>query len=168
MNIILIDEVFMRFERIREEYDSALAELIRYNLKANGLDIPGTVYFDPELDHLSNYYLNNCKADYYVVLDDKDKVVGGVGLDEFAGLDNCAELQKLYLDDSVKGHGYGYKLIEFILGKAVEMDYSQMYLETHHNLATAIHMYEKSGFKRIDRPFQCVHSTMDTFFLKQL
>lgn len=158
----------MRIARIQKDNDKELAELIRYNLKANGLDIPGTVYFDPELDHLSSYYLDNPKADYYVVLNDENKVIGGVGLNIFTGFDHCAELQKLYLDDSVKGHGYGYKLIDFIMEKAKEMGYTQMYLETHHNLATAIHIYEKRGFKRIEKLPQCVHNTMDTFFLIQL
>lgn len=38
------------------KYDAALADLIRTNLKAYHLDIPGTVYFDEGPDHLSEFY----------------------------------------------------------------------------------------------------------------
>ena len=43
----------------------------------------------------------------FIALDGKDRIVGGVGIAEFVGIEDCAELQKLYLDDSVKGKGYG-------------------------------------------------------------
>ena len=46
------------FREIKKEDDKALALLIRTNLKANALDIPGTVYFDDNLDHLSDFYLS--------------------------------------------------------------------------------------------------------------
>ena len=35
--------------------------------------------------------------------------IGGVGIAEFAGIENCAELQKLYLDDRAKGRDAGKK-----------------------------------------------------------
>ena len=40
----------MTIESLRTEYDAAVANLIRTNLKANQLDIQGTVYFDEGLD----------------------------------------------------------------------------------------------------------------------
>lgn len=79
-------------------YDTAVAELVRSNLKTHQLDIPGTVYFDDNLYHLSEFY--NAMTDkriYYVLTDESDNVLGGVGLAEFAGIEDCAELQKLYL-----------------------------------------------------------------------
>lgn len=36
--------------------DKSVAALIRHSLKQHGLDIPGTVYFDKELDYLSRFY----------------------------------------------------------------------------------------------------------------
>ena len=52
--------------------------------------------------------------------------------------------------------------------RAKEMGYKKMYLETHTNLKAAIHLYEKTGYKHIERPQSVVHSTMDRFFLKEL
>ena len=45
------------FREITPSDNKPLAKIIRDNLKTNHLDIPGTVYFDSNLDHLSDYYL---------------------------------------------------------------------------------------------------------------
>ncbi len=98
---------------------------------------------------------------------DTDSVVGGVGLAEFEGIEDCAELQKLYLDDSVKGRGLSYDMMRKIETAARELGYKRMYLETHNNLKAAIHLYEKCGYKEIERPKAVVHSTMNRFFLNE-
>lgn len=146
----------------------AMAELIRYNLKNHGLDIPGTVYFDPALENLCEFYSNSEKRGYYVITDACDNVLGGVGFAEFTLFPDCAELQKLYLADSVKGKGWGYRLISIIEEKMKEAGYKASYLETHHNLKTAMHVYEKSGYARIERPKEVAHGAMTDFFYKEL
>ena len=159
----------MKYGEIKPAYDLALAELIRVNLKKHELDIPGTVYFDDNLNHLSDFYLNKPGKRYYcVVADDNDKLIGGIGLAEIDLFEDCCELQKLYLDDSVKGAGLSYKMISLIEDKAREFGYKRMYLETHDNLAAAIHVYEKAGYKEIEKPAAVVHATMNRFFLKEL
>ncbi len=148
--------------------NGAVAELIRFNLKKHGLDIPGTVYFDPGIDRLYDFYFSNDKRGYYVLADENDNVVGGIGFDEFTPFENCAELQKLYLADSVKGNGLGYRLISFIEEKMAEKGYTSSYLETHSNLEAAIHIYKKSGYMLIERPKEVVHGAMNNFFFKTL
>ena len=83
-------------------------------------------------------------------------------------MNDTAELQKLYLDDSAKGSGLGYKLVNLIEDKMREAGYKVSYLETHDNLQAAIHIYKKSGYLEIDRPAEVVHSTMNRFFKKEL
>jgi len=156
----------MDYIRLTPEYDAAAAELIRTNLKKLHLDIPGTAYFDPELDHLSDYYAKPGRG-YYVLIDN-GTVIGGIGLAECSGFRNCCELQKLYLADSEKGKGLGYGLVSFIEDKAREKGYRRIYLETHSSLQAAIHIYEKAGYQRIDRPVSIVHGAMDRFYLKEL
>ena len=98
----------MQLRRLTSENDAAVAELIRTNLKAYQLDIPGTVYYDDSLDHLSDFYDDPGRA-YYVLLQD-GQVVGGIGLAEFDFFESCCELQKLYLSNAVKGRdGYVIK-----------------------------------------------------------
>ena len=159
----------MIYKLLSPAYDTAVAELVRSNLKAHQLDIPGTVYFDDNLYHLSEFY--NAMPDkriYYVLTDESDNVLGGVGLAEFAGIEDCAELQKLYLNDNVKGRGFSYDLMNKVESVARELGYKRIYLETHNNLKAAIHLYKKCGYREIERPKAVVHSTMNRFFLKEL
>ena len=46
----------MNIKELKPDYDQALADMIRVNLKKHSLDIPGTVYFDDNLNHLSDFY----------------------------------------------------------------------------------------------------------------
>ncbi|OON87236.1 GNAT family N-acetyltransferase [Oribacterium sp. C9] len=155
-----------KLRKITAEDDAAVAGLVRDNLKQFGLDIPGTVYFDEVLDHLSDFY-NSDMCQYYVV-ESEGIVIGGIGFAPFEHMKNTAELQKLYLTDSAKGSGIGYKLIAFIEEKMREAGFRKSYLETHENLQAAIHIYQKSGYHEIERPKEVVHSTMNRFFEKEL
>ena len=145
-----------------------MATIVRSNLKANGLDIPGTVYFDSCVDDLYATYSQHDKQGYYVLVDTDDTAVGGIGFEVTEVFPDCAELQKLYLADTAKGRGLGYALIEFVEQRMREAGFSASYLETHHNLQVAIHLYEKSGYSEIERPASVVHGAMDRFYYKQL
>ena len=159
----------MELRTLQARDDAALAALIRRNLKAHGLDIPGTAYYDAGLDHLSEFYsADPDKRAYFVLIDDDGTLVGGIGMAEIDFFENCAELQKLYLDDRVKGQGLGYRLIGRVEEAARARGYGRMYLETHTNLQAALHIYEKSGYRLIDKPKAVVHATMNRFFLKEL
>ncbi len=157
----------LKYREITEADNEVVATLIRDNLKQFGLDIPGTVYFDAGLDRLSVFY-GNKERRYFVVENEAGIVIGGIGFARFEPMSDTAELQKLYLTDSAKGYGLGYEMIGFIEDKMRDAGYKQSYLETHENLQAAIHIYEKCGYKEIDRPKEVVHSTMNRFFLKTL
>ena len=159
----------MEYRHIMPSDDSLIARIIRDNLKANHLDVPGTVYYDSNLDHISEFYMAYpAKRDYYILTDDEGVVIGGIGLAEFDGFEDCAELQKLYLADEAKGNHLGYDMIRLIEERAVEKGYRQMYLETHTNLSAAIHIYEKCGYKQISKPESVVHGGMNRFYIKEL
>lgn len=59
-------------------------------------------------------------------------------------------------------------MIRFIEDRAREFGCRRIYLETHTNLAAAIHVYERSGYREIPHPAGVVHGTMNRFYLKQL
>ena len=158
----------MHYRIIEPKDDLILADIIRDNLKSHSLDIPGTVYFDDNLNHLSEFYLASSKRTYFIALDDVDNIIGGIGLAELDFMDNTAELQKLYLTDEAKGQGLSYKLMALVEKAAIDRGYKQIYLETHTNLKTAIHVYEKCGYKPIEKPKEVVHSSMNRFYLKEL
>ncbi|MCT1796919.1 GNAT family N-acetyltransferase [Helcococcus kunzii] len=128
--------------------NQTLAKIIRKNLEEHHLDIAGMAYFDSNLDNLSEYYNQlNTNRVYYVILDDNENLLGGVGMEAFENIDNCVEMQKLYLSDEAKGQGLGVKLVQYIEEKAKEQGYSKMYLESHSNLKAAISLYKKMGYK---------------------
>ena len=156
------------YREITPADDAVLAEIIRNNLKSHGLDIPGTVYFDSNLDHLSDFYLADPEKRFYYMVLENGEVIGGIGLAEVSFIDDCAELQKLYLTDAAKGRGIGYDMMHHIEEKARALGYKKMYLETHTNLAAAIHIYDKCGYSCIGRPAEVVHSTMNLFFMKDI
>ncbi|MBP5595813.1 MAG: GNAT family N-acetyltransferase [Pseudobutyrivibrio sp.] len=155
------------FREIAKADDERLARIIRDNLEAYHLDIPGTAYFDDSLDHLSEYYRGALDRKYFVVEADGE-VVGGVGFQQLDFMDNTAELHKLYQCEDVKGHGISYEMMKYIEARAFEMGFTQMYLETHSNLVPAMHLYEKCGYHLIEKPAEVVHSAMDRFYLKKL
>ena len=157
----------MNYREMTAADNGVVARIIRDNLKKHKLDIPGTVYFDEGLDHLSDYYGTDEKR-YFVIEDVQGKVIGGIGFAKLEWRDDTAELQKLYLDDSAKGSGLGYELIAMIEEKMRDAGYRYSYLETHDNLQAAIHIYEKSGYTEIEKPGEVVHSAMNRFFRKNL
>lgn len=149
---------------LEEKYDEPLAKLIRASLKEHDLALPGTVYYDPWLDHLTQWY-GNQNGEYYVLVDENDELLGGVGFAPFPLLGQCAELQKLYLSEKAKHKGLGRRLCAFIAERAKELGYQSMYIETHHNLQKAIGLYESLGYQKIDPPKSVSHELMDHFYM---
>ena len=159
----------VQYRKITAADNAAIARIIRANLEKMHLNIPGTAYFDPELDHLSDYYDSApAKRAYFVAVDEAGQVLGGVGVAEFEGIADCAELQKLYLADAAKGQGCGKALMHLAEDQARKLGYQKLYLETHTNLAVAVKLYEKLGFHQIEKPCATQHSTMNRFYLKEL
>ena len=154
---------------ITKDDDAVIAAIIRANLERDHLDIPGTAYFELELDHLSRYYNSGSEArTYFILTEESGRVIGGVGMEKFPGFDRCAEVQKLYVAEGWKGRGYGKLLMKTIEEYARAAGFRRLYLETHSNLEVAMRMYEKYGFHLSGRPESVVHSTMDRFYMKEL
>lgn len=158
----------MNIQEINAGADKGLASLIRYSFKKHKLDIPGTVYFDQELDCLSKYYLEKPECRRYFVLWNNDEVCGGIGFAEFEGFENCAEIQKFYLADNVKGIGWGRKLFSLAEKEAVKSGYRRLYIETHTNFELALQMYLRHGYRQIDKPLSVSHCAMNSFLIKDL
>jgi putative acetyltransferase len=161
--------------------DETMFCIARARLKENGLDVSGSVYFDPALRNLSDYYCAAAACDdpslcaprrgYFVAVDERDLVVAGAGFAEYGDASNTdtAELQKLYASTSAEGFGISYSLIERVESAALKAGYTKLYLETEHRLHAAIHVYENLGFTRLDRPpVAAQHSAMDRFYIEDL
>ncbi|PAE15829.1 GNAT family N-acetyltransferase [Virgibacillus sp. 7505] len=157
----------MIIREIKKEDNAIVKEIIQSSLRSLGLAIPGTAYFDPQLNDLHQYYSNLQHAKYWVI-EMEGEVVGGIGIAPLNEHVNVCELQKLYLSEKAQGLGFGKKLMETALSFASK-HYSKCYLETMHELKTACLLYEKFGFTLLDEPLSgSDHSAMDTYYLKYL
>lgn len=170
----------MKIRKIQQKDDRDLFNLIRSSLEGACLNIPGTAYFDESIKAMSKFYLqeeknqealntNRFPRQYFVLVNEKDEVMGGVGFAEYNGSSEVAEVQKLYITDEVKGRGYSYLLMEQVEVEAARAGYKKLYLETHKNLPVALHLYKKLGYTLLSEPLPGTqHSTMDHFFIKEL
>lgn len=159
----------MIIREIKKEDNGKIKEIIQDSLKSLGLAIPGTAYFDPQLNDLHQYYNNLEHAKYWVVeIEGEGEVVGGIGIAPFNEKDKVCELQKLYLTTKSQGLGLGKKLIETALSFASK-NYEKCYLETTNELKTACLLYEKFGFTLLKEPLSgSDHSAMNAWYLKDL
>ncbi|EAC9481301.1 GNAT family N-acetyltransferase, partial [Listeria monocytogenes] len=107
------------FRSIQSQDDAPLAAIIRKSLTDHQLAVPGTAYFDPELDHLSEFYAADpASRHYFVVTDESGTLLGGGGLAAYDSEGQIAELQKFYLSDAAKGQRLSYPLLAKIEAKA--------------------------------------------------
>jgi putative acetyltransferase len=103
---------------------------------------------DADLADIQAEYLDRGGA-FDVLVDEQGRVVGSVGLYRL-GSGTC-ELRKMYLAAGLRGQGLGRKLLEHALDRARDLGYSRIELETASVLKDAIALYERYGFRRLQR-----------------
>lgn len=158
----------MQIRPIESTDNEALAKVIRTALAEFGANKPGTVYFDPTTDAL--FELFQTPGSYYFVAINENKVVGGCGIFPTENLPNgTCELVKLYVSKDARGIGLGKQLMEQSMSWAKENGYTQVYLESMPELAKAVSIYEKVGFKALDHPLgNSGHDGCNIWMLKTL
>lgn len=76
--------------------------------------------------------------------------------------DKICELKRLYCKPSGRGHGLGYKLSQAAIETAKSLGYETMYLDTDHGLTHANAVYERLGFRDIEKYYD---NPMDSRFM---
>jgi len=133
---------------LREHDNRELADLIRTVFREFKIDRPGTVYFDPTTDNLSELF--KTEGSVYWIAEADGKMAGGCGIYPTPDLpEGYAELVKFYLLAPWRGKGIGRMLMEKCFESAKKLGYSHLYLESLPELKKAVSMYEKAGFKFI-------------------
>lgn len=137
--------------RIEEKDNLSLALLIRKVFREFKIDKPGTVFSDPTTDDL--FHLFKTPGSEYWVAEDEGNLWGGCGIYPTTGLPKgYAELVKFYLLPSARGKGIGKELMQKTIASAKKLGYQKLYLESFAELGKAVGMYEKAGFKSINKP----------------
>ena len=132
---------------IKKEDNEELARIIRASLVE--FDVPkiGTVYSDPDTDHLFEMF-EEAPASCYFIAEEDGALIGGCGVYPTPGLPTgYAELVKLYLTNATRGRGIGKMMMDKCYEAAKAMGYTHLYLESFPQLAKAVSIYEKAGFK---------------------
>lgn len=91
-----------------------------------------------------------------------DEVIGSSAL--MKEHDSVYELAKMTVTPAWQGKGISKLLIERCLSKAAEIGASKLELFSNHQLATALKLYEKYGFRHVevkDSPFQTADVKME-------
>ena len=141
----------IRIRAIERHDNKELADLIRAVFHEYGIPKTGTVYSDPRTDAL--YELFRTPGSLYWVAEDDGKILGGCGIFPTEGLpEGCVELVKFYLSPESRGKGLGYELMNKSIASARDLGYSRVYLESFPELAKAVTLYEKAGFRVLDAP----------------
>ncbi|MCB0409268.1 MAG: GNAT family N-acetyltransferase [Flavobacteriales bacterium] len=136
---------------IQPNDNEKIAKVIREALEDFNANKPGTVYFDPTTDDLFTLF-ETPKSIYFIALLN-NKIVGGCGIYPTKNLpDGYAELVKIYLHKTVRGKGIGKALMQKCFEEAKKMSYQYLYLESMPELNVAVGMYQKMGFRFIDKP----------------
>ena len=145
-----------------------LAKIIRNSLEEFKANKPGTVYYDPTTDNLSEVF--KTPGSKYFVIEENGIILGGGGIYPTQNLpaDTC-ELVKLYLSNAARGKGLGKLLLEKCFAAARQTGYEKMYLETMPELNIAVPLYEKTGFTYLQAPLgNSGHDGCDIWMIKDL
>lgn len=128
----------------------------------------GTVYSDPTTDNLHTLFQQNNSV--FFIAEKADEILGCCGIFPTSGLPTgCAELVKFYVSGKVRGTGVGRLLYQKCEEWAIDAGYTQLYIESMPDFIQAVHIYEKIGFKMLDKPLgNSGHFGCDIWMLKSL
>ena len=109
------------------------------------------IIYQPEL---KIYYddFGTGKADYCIVADDNDKVIGAVWtriMDDYGHVDDDTPSFAISLYKEYRGQGIGTRMMREMLALLKEKGYKQASLAVQ-KANYAVRMYEKVGFKIVD------------------
>ena len=158
----------LTIREIRPADNQELANIIRTVFIEFDLPKENTVFSDKETDTLYEVFRHPQSACF--VAEEEGILLGACGVYPTDGLPaSCAELVKFYLSSASRGKGIGRDLMYRSIEAATQLGYKQLYLESFPQLGKAVGMYEKAGFKLLDKPMgNSGHLATTIWMLKEL
>ena len=156
------------FRLIRPEDNVQVAHVIRTVMTEFGAVGEGFSIMDPEVDQMYEAY-QGPKAAMYVI-EKAGRVLGCGGFGPLlGGGPGVCELKKMYFLPELRGLGFGKKLVQRSLQDARKAGFSHCYLETLCSMDAANGLYQKMGFKPLDKPMgNTGHGSCDAWYLAVL
>ncbi|MCX6127830.1 MAG: GNAT family N-acetyltransferase [Proteobacteria bacterium] len=135
------------------EDEAEIVQLIRQSLLSypdEGMILAST---RRRLAHFYSSYQDDGAS--YLVLRDRSlgRVIGGVGIRSFAGLDareHIGELRELVLAQDYRGLGLGQQILEASIQKAHQLEYQRLYLEATSEMRHAQNLFRRCGFRAVE------------------
>jgi putative acetyltransferase len=122
--------------------------------------VPEPEGLDSDLNNIETSYFK--RGGYFeVIVDDENNVLGSVGIYP-VDLHTC-ELRKMYFAPSIRGKGFGKKLLERTLKHAKFFGFTKITLETASVLKAAISLYESFGFRKYEHEYHATRSDQSYF-----
>lgn len=121
----------------------AVRRLVFSILRDHGLT-PDPASTDADLADLEAAYFAR-GGSFDVLVDRSGQALGSVGISPID--DRRCELRKMYLAQECRGRGLGKRLLEHAVGRAREIGFRRVELETAGVLVAAVKLYESFGFK---------------------
>lgn len=161
-------ESSINYRSIHSKDIQKIKKIILNSLEEYGANKEGFAAKDPELEDLYAFY-SKVNGQYFVA-EDKNILAGGAGIAPFMKEDNSIwELQKMYLAPEYRGKGIGKKLMELCISTAKNLGIQKLYIETLDSMVEANKMYQKFGFKEIEKPLgNTGHFGCDKYYLLKL
>ena len=158
----------MIIRKINKSDNKYLSDLIRAVFEEHDAPKEGTVYSDSTTDNLYEFF-KNPKSILWVV-EENNEILGCCGIYPTAGLpDDCAELVKFYLMPKARGRRIGAKLLEQSIQSAIELGYTEIYVESLSHFEKAVNLYHKFGFEKLNKPMgETVHTSCNIWMIKKL
>lgn len=156
----------MKIRSVQPSDNLALAKMIRSVFIEFDAPRTGTVFADSSTDDLFGLFTKpNSKL---FVLELEGEPVGCCGFFPTAGLpEGWAEVVKFYLAPSARGKGYGKVMLQRTIEEAELTGFSNLYLESIPEYATAVGLYLSMGFKALDqRMGDSGHCSCDLWFAR--
>ena len=159
-------EIIIR--KIKKSDDKSLAKIIRRCFHDFKVPTAGTVYEDSTTDHLFKLFSEENSALFVAEVD--GELCGCCGIFPTEGLpEKCGELVKFYISRDFRGKGLGKKLMEESIEFAKKSRYQSIYIESLPEFSTAVSIYEKQGFKYLEKPLgNSGHSGCNLWMIKHL
>ena len=119
----------------------------------------------PDIKNIPEFYQKSDRENFWVAVDEKDNVVGTIGLTDCKN--ENGELQRMYVRQDLRRQGIATKLLTELLSFAKEKQYKAIYLTTVDEPGAKHSFYMNNGFKRVKfLPDGVTYSAKDSIFYK--
>lgn len=158
----------MLIRKIEEQDNADIATVIRSCFADFNAPTKGTVFEDPTTDDLYSVFRKEKSVLY--IAEENGEIVGSCGIYPTENLpEDTAEMVKFYLTKNARGKGTGRALMETALEAARQMGYRKIYIESLPEFTKALSMYEKQGFKLLEKPLgNSCHTGCNIWMLKDI